>query len=245
MSLVIITLNEESNIERCLQSVPFATEKIVVDSFSKDSTCEKAQKAGARVIQRPFTGYRDQKQFALDQATMPWVLSLDADEALSPALQQEIVNTLKNPVHDGYRMPRCSFHLGKWIRHGGWYPDYQLRLFKKEKAKWVGGQVHEDVEVSGSVGTLKNDLQHFVFKNFEDQIETNNEFSSLGARDLATRGRKFSLLKAVFKPTGKFLECYIWKRGFLDGPAGFIIALGAAQSLFLKYAKLWEQEKCK
>jgi glycosyltransferase involved in cell wall biosynthesis len=240
LSLVIITLNEEANIARCLKSVPFAAEYILVDSLSTDRTVEIAKSLGARVETRPFTGYRDQKQYALSLATGPWVLSLDADEALSPELAIEIQEVLKNPTHEGYRIPRCSYHLGRWIRHGGWYPDYQNRLFKKEKSSWQGGHVHEYMEIKGSIGTLKHDLYHYVFRDLEDQIDTNNEFSTLGAQELVRQSRPFSTLKLVFKPLGKFIECYIWKRGFLDGPAGFIIALGAAQSLFLKYAKHWE-----
>ena len=242
VTLVIITLNEENNIARCIQSVPFAREVIVVDSFSTDRTSQLAIGLGARVIKRPFNGYREQKQFAIEQATSPWVLSLDADETLSPMLQEEIKSELNHPRADGYKMPRLSFHLGKWIRYGGWYPDYQTRLFKKEKASWKGGTVHEHVVIEGELAVFENDLHHFVFRDFEDQIDTNNEFSSLGANELLRRGEKFSLLKLIFKPLGKFLECFLWKRGFLDGPEGFIIALGAAQSIFLKYAKLWEAQ---
>ncbi len=243
LSLVIITLNEEKYIADCIMSVPFASEIIVVDSFSTDKTSEIAQGEGAKVLTQKFLGYRKQKQFALGVATQEWVLSLDADERLSEELQNEISSILGNPKFNGYRMPRCSFHLGRWIRHGGWYPDYQTRLFRKELAKWSGGEVHEHVVVSGSLGTLKNEIQHFVFSDLADQIETNNEFSSLGARELAKQNRRFSLAKLVFKPMGKFFECYFWKLGFLDGVAGFIIALGAAQSLFLKYSKLWEAQE--
>jgi len=245
VSLVIITLNEEANIARCIQSVPWAADIIVVDSFSSDRTVSIAEGLGARVEKRAFKGYRDQKQYALSLATQPWVLSLDADEALSPALAKEIFEATNQSKYDGYRISRCSFHLGRWIRHGGWYPDYQRRLFKKEKAQWQGGAVHEYLEITGKVGVLKNDIQHYVFRDLDDQIDTNNEFSTLGAKELFRLGKKPSLLKLVFKPIGKFIECYLWKRGFLDGPAGFIIALGAAQSLFLKYAKLWEMQKLK
>lgn len=239
LSLVIIALNEERNIERCIKSVPFASEVIVVDSFSTDKTPEIAKQLGAKVVDRTFTGFRDQKEYATNLATQPWVLSLDADEALSEELQIEIKQILQNPEKDGYRCPRVSYHLGRWIRHGGWYPDWQLRLFKKEKCTWVGGQVHESVSISGEVGTLKNDLQHFVFRDLEHQIDTNNRYSSLGAQNLIEKGKRPSTLKLLFKPLGKFIECYFWKKGFLDGQAGFIIALGAAQSMFLKYAKLW------
>jgi glycosyltransferase involved in cell wall biosynthesis len=240
VSLVIITLNEERNIARCIESATFAEEVIVVDSFSRDKTVTIAEKLGAKVIQREFKGYREQKQFAVSQAKGPWILSLDADEALSPSLQFEIMDVLKNPQFDSYRAPRCSYHLGRWIRHGGWYPDYQLRLFRKDRGAWTGGAVHEHVTVAGTTGTLKNDIHHYVFQDLEDQIDTNNEYSTRGAHELINRGEKFSMVRLVLRPLGKFLETFLWKRGFLDGVPGFIISLGAAQSLFLKYAKLWE-----
>lgn len=241
ISLVIIAFNEERNIERCIKSVPFARQIIVVDSFSKDQTSEKAKALGAKVFQKEFLGFREQKNYALSLASESWILSLDADEALSVELAEEISNVLKNPSEfDAYKMPRLSFHLGRWIKHGGWYPDYQTRLFKKSAAKWSGGEIHEYVEVKGKVGVLKNNLQHFVFENIFDQIKTNNKYSSHGAIQLFKTDKSFSLLKLVFKPFGKFFECYFWKLGFLDGAAGFIIALAAAQSMFLKHAKLWE-----
>lgn len=242
LSLVIITLNEEKNIERCIKSVPFASEVIIVDSFSRDRTVEIAARLGAKVLVREFMGYREQKQFALSLATQEWVLSLDADEALSVELQYEIPVLLSRADVDGFRIPRCSFHLDRWIRHGGWYPDYQNRLFRRKSGSWTGGEVHEHIQILGRIETLTHDLHHYVFTDFTDQIDTNNEFSTLGAVELQKRGEKFSALKIVFRPLGKFLECYVWKKGFLDGVPGFVIALGAAQSLFFKYAKLWELE---
>lgn len=243
LSLVVITLNEEKNIARCIQSVPFASEIIVVDSESSDRTTEIAKGLGAQVSLRKFAGYRAQKEFATQQASQEWVLSLDADEALSPELASEIQLELTRARYEVYRMPRLSFHLGKWIHHGGWYPDYQTRLFKKKAAQWVGGAVHEHVESSYPTGTLKGNILHYVFEDFSDQVHTNNEFSLLGAQALLEKGETFKISKLALKPLGKFLECYLWKRGFLDGAPGFIIALGAAQSLFLKYAKLWEFQK--
>ncbi len=228
---------------RCIQSVPFAQEIIVLDSASKDKTQIIAKSFGARVIDQSFLGYREQKQKALSFATQEWVLSLDADEALSPQLQEEIKKTVgNNGPEDGYRMPRCSFHLNRWIKHGGWYPDYQTRLFRRLKGKWVGGEVHEYVQIDGVVGSLKSDLHHYVFKNLEEQINTNNQFSSLGCIELVRRNQRFSMFRLIFRPLWKFIECYLWKGGLLDGPPGLIIALGASQSLFLKYAKLWERK---
>jgi len=246
ISLVVITYNEERHIARCLQSAPFASEIIVGDSFSTDGTVTITKGLGARVEQREFQGYRAQKQWVTDLATQPWVLSLDADEFLSPRLIEEIISLFQNsegkPPHDAYRMPRCSFHLGRWIRHGGWYPDHQTRLFKKGKAHWIGEKLHEKVEVVGTFGDFKNDLKHFVFSDLAEQVETNNRFSTLGAQEYLQHGTKFSVAKLICRPIGKFIECYFIKCGFLDGLPGFIIAVGAAYSLFLRYAKLWESK---
>jgi len=142
-------------------------------------------------------------------------------------------------------MPRVSFHLGRWIRHGGWYPDRKTRLFNKQKAHWGGYNPHDKVIVNGETKKLKNDIRHYVFKDLRHNIDTNNSYSSIMAEDLYKNGKKFSMMLLLFKPLGKFLETYVYKRGFLDGLPGFIIAVGAAYSMFLKYAKLWELENVK
>jgi len=243
ISLVVITLNEEANIERCLKSVPFAQDIVVLDSGSTDRTVEIAKQCGARTFVEAFRGYGEQKRRACELAGEDWVLSLDADEALSPALAEEIRKLSPHTLaeYEGYEMPRLSFHMDRWIRHGGWYPDYQLRLFNRKQAGWQNLKLHERVEAK-RVGALRADIYHYVFKNLADQVETNNEYSTLGAQELQHRGRKFSVTMLVLKPISKFLETYIWKRGFLDGIPGFVIAVGAAYSVFLKFAKLWEQE---
>ncbi len=241
ISLVVITLNEEQNIARCIQSVPWAAEVIVVDSGSQDKTIEIAKSFGAKVVQQEFLGFRKQKQLATDLAQNDWVLSLDADEALSPKLSQEILDNFDHLTKDGYFMPRLSFHLGKWIRHGGWYPDLQLRLFNKNKCQWVGGQVHEKVECKNA-GYFKNDIHHFVFRDLAHQVQTNNRYSTLGAQELFQQKKRYSFFKLILKPVSKFIETYILKLGFLDGHAGFVISIGAAYSVFLKFAKLRELE---
>jgi glycosyltransferase involved in cell wall biosynthesis len=243
ISLVVITLNEAQNIERCLASVPWADDIVVLDSKSADDTVERAKKMGARTFVESFRGYKDQKVRATELAKNDWVLSLDADEALSPELQAEILKSFDEKA-DAFGIPRLSFHLGRWIRHGGWYPDLQLRLFHRKRAKWVGGHLHEKIE-AGQVIRLKSPIYHWVFKDLADQVETNNEYSTRGARELYDRGQKPSALKMIFKPYGKFIETYLWKRGFLDGTEGFIISVGAAYSLFLKYAKLRELHRLK
>lgn len=240
ISLVVVTLNEEANMERCLRSVPFASEVVVVDSFSTDRTVEVAQKLGAHVYQERWRGYGPQKAFAVSKAKFDWVISLDADEALSPELQKEIESKFAslNP-EVGYEIPRRSYHLGRWIHHGGWYPDAQLRLFHRQHSQWSADALHEKVQVK-SKERLQSDMLHWVFEDLSDQVLTNDKYSSLGAGNLAQKGQNFSLLKLIFKPWMKFIECYFLKLGFLDGLPGFIIAAGAGYSIFLRHAKLWE-----
>lgn len=243
ISLVIITLNEEAHIERCIRSAPFADDVVVVDSFSTDRTVELAEKCGARVFREKWRGYGPQKALATSFAKNSWILSLDADEALSPELAREIEERFVdlNP-EVGYLVPRKSFHLGRWIEHGGWYPDYQLRLFNKINSNWNSNALHEKVEVKGQQ-KMKRDLLHWVFEDLSDQVVTNDKYSSLGAQQWAQEGKKFSCFKLLTKPPTKFLETYFFKGGFWDGLPGFIIAVSAAYSVFLKFAKLWEIER--
>jgi len=243
ISAAIITFNEETNIKRCIDSLDFCDEIVVVDSQSSDNTVEIAKKLSAKVIDQKFLGHIAQKQLAVESCTHDWILSLDADEEVSTMLRESILSCdFKN---DGYSMDRVSFHLGRWIRHGGWYPDSKIRLFNKTKAYWGGYNPHDKVIVDGSVGKLRGDLKHYVFKDLRENIDTNNSYSSIMAEDLHKNGKKFSYIRLFLKPAGKFIETYIYKRGFQDGMAGFIIAIGAAYSMFLKYAKLWELEKIK
>ena len=246
VSLAIICLNEAANIERCIRSVPFASDVVVVDSGSTDGTIEIAEKCGARVFREEWRGFRDQKRRATELCKTDWVLSLDADEALSPEALNEVLAILKSPdleSQDGYEFPRLTWNLGRWIRHGGWYPDRQLRLFHRGRAKWEGGkEVHERV-AAARVKRLTHPILHWPFPDLSEQISTNNRYSSLGARELFARGKRFTLLKLLFKPWSKFMETYFIKRGCMDGMAGFVVAVGAAYSVFLKFAKLWELER--
>ncbi len=240
LSLIVITLNEERNIERCIRSVPFASDVLVVDSGSRDRTQEIAAKLGARVLHRNWSGYGPQKKFATEQATQDWILSLDADEALSPELAQEIREKFKQlDPQTGYELPRKSWHLGKWIRHGGWYPDYQLRLYNRKFSQWPDAQIHERVEAK-QTAKLQQPLLHYVFENLADQVETNNRYSSLLAEKDWKSGKRYSCVKLLVKPFTKFFETYILKLGFLDGRAGFMISISAAYSIFLRWAKISE-----
>ncbi len=246
ISAAIITFNEEKNIKRCIDSLDFCDEIIVVDSLSSDNTCKIAKELGAKVIDQKFLGHIDQKQLAVDYCSNNWVLSLDADEEVSEELKKTILSLLQNDFkYDAFSMNRISFHLGRWIKHGGWYPDRKIRLFNKTKAKWGGYNPHDKVIVNGTVGYISGDLKHYVFTDLRQNIDANNSYSSIMANDLYRNGKKFSYIKLFLKPLGKFLETYIYKRGFLDGMPGFIIAVGAAYSMFLKFSKLWELEKLK
>lgn len=248
---MIITLNEEKGIARAIESASFCSDVVVLDSGSTDNTCQIARELGARVFLEEWRGFQAQKQRATDLAANDWVLSLDGDEAVSSELREEIKSILsgwargEDQSHftvDGYRMPRLTWNLGRWIRHGGWYPDYQLRFYNRTRAKWIGGQVHERVKAI-RVEKLKGALLHYPFARHFDQVATNNRYSGLGAEALHSKGTKFQLSKLILKPISKFIETYIFKRGFLDGLPGFIIAVGAAYSIFLKFAKLWEIQK--
>lgn len=245
LSLIVITLNAEKHIARCLKSVPFAADVVVLDSGSTDRTVEIARGLGARVFSEEWRGFGPQKRRATELARTDWVLSLDADEALSPESATELAGLLAaGDVEraDAYSFPRLSYHMARWIRHGGWYPDWQTRLYHRGRAGWSADQLHEKVEAA-KIERLKSPLHHWVFTNLSDQVRTNDRYSGLGSAKLAREGRRFSLFNLIVKPKVKFFEVYFWKRGFLDGLPGFIIAVGAAYSVFLKWAKLWESER--
>ncbi len=245
VSLVVITLNEESNLKRCINSAKFCSDILVVDSFSKDRTVEVAESCGARVIQKEWLGYGAQKAFAVEKAKFDWILSLDADEALSPELQDELLQKFKQGLSAqvGYEFSRRSFHLGRWILHGGWFPDWQLRFFNRLHSSWKTSAIHEKVE-SPEIQRFKNPVLHWVFDDLSDQVLTNNKYSTLQAEDILkkNKSRVFLLFKLLVKPPVKFIECYFLKLGFMDGLPGFIIAVGASYSVFLKWAKVIERQ---
>lgn len=243
ISLVIITLNEQSNIQRCIASAPFVDEVVVVDSGSHDATCKIAEKLGARVIHHDWEGFGPQKNFAASVAKNDWILSLDADEELSFEACQEIskrYSLLREGV--GYQFPRISRYMNRWIRHGGWYPDLQLRLYNKKFSQWSQTQIHEKVQAS-VVENFKSNIRHHVFASISEHVETNNRYSSLLAKVDFEKGKRFSYLRMLIKPHVKFFETYVLKLGFLDGLPGFVIAVGAAYSIFLRILKTREISK--
>ena len=243
LAAVIISKNEEANIERCLKSVAFCDAVLVVDSGSTDRTVELARANGAQVYELEWKGYAEQKNAAQELVDAEWVLSIDADEEVPPALRHEILAAVTNPKGAvAFSMPRKTIHFGRWIRHGGWYPNRHLRLFKRKAGRWVGSEVHERWQPAGPSGELSEDLVHYSFSNLADQVARNNSYSSLSAVQLRKAGKSFSTPRLFFKSISKFVETYFLKRGFLDGYPGFIISVSAAYSVFLKWAKLWELE---
>ncbi len=242
MSVVLIALNEESNIARALNSVSWADEVLIFDSGSTDKTVEIAKKLGANVVVGEWLGYGPTKNKAAGLARHDWVLSVDCDEEVTAELQNEIRSGFEmfNP-ESVYRVPRISFYLGRWIRHGGWYPDRQARLFNRKKHNWNAALIHEKVEAASYVNLASN-LNHYVFKNIEKQVAANNHYSGLQASEMKNQGKAFSWFHFFTKPSVKFLECYFLKLGFLDGWPGYVIARNAAYSVFLKWSKVRELE---
>jgi glycosyltransferase involved in cell wall biosynthesis len=238
ISATIITFNEQRNIARAIESLRCCDEIVVVDSGSVDRTVEIAAKLGARVVESPWRGYAKQKNFASEQATHDWVLSIDADEALSEALEAEIWQLKKRgPDCDGYTMPRMAQYLGRWILHSGWYPDRKVRLFNRTRARWVGDFVHESVQVDGKLGHLDANLLHFTCNSLSEHLKTMDRYTTLAAEQLVAQQRHVGFTQLLLDPAWTFLRTYFLQRGFLDGMEGLAIAYMAALYNFLKYAK--------
>ncbi|HJT88979.1 MAG TPA: glycosyltransferase family 2 protein [Bryobacteraceae bacterium] len=238
ITATIITLDEERNITRAIESLRCCDEILILDSGSVDRTVELAQKLGARVIEAGWRGYAGQKNWAAEQATHDWILSLDADEALSEALEAEIWNLKKNgPQYDAYTMPRLAQYLGRWILHSGWYPDRKVRLYHRAKANWVGDFVHESVHVSGRVGYLDANILHFTCDSLSEHLKTLDRYTTLAAQELAARKLSIGWWRLILDPPWTFVKTYFLKLGFLDGLEGLIIAYMAAFYTFLKYSK--------
>jgi glycosyltransferase involved in cell wall biosynthesis len=242
ISAVLIAHNEEDDIEAALRSLEgVADEIVVVDSHSTDRTVRIARKYTDRVFERTWTNYADQKNFADDQARHLWILSLDADERLSPELRAEIL-ALKDGTPDcpAFSMPRRVFYLGRWIRHSGWYPDRRIRLFRRDAARWEGAFVHESLALNGEARPLSGDIQHFTYRGISDHVERINMFSELGAQKLYAARRKARWTHLFFLPPARFLKSYVLRLGFLDGFAGLVISVLNGYAIFLRYAKLRE-----
>jgi len=242
VSVCIIACNEERNLPRCLDSVAWAEERVVVvDTRSQDGTERIARERGARVVLHPYQGNVEQKNLALGEAKQAWVLSLDADEALAPELAAEVQAVIaRDGPADGYELNRLTWHLGRWIRHGEFHPDWQLRLFRRSRGCWAGVNPHGHVELAGRSERLRGDLHHFSYRDLADQVARIQDFSRVQAAAMWDAGRRARTADLVFRPPLRFLRAYLLKQGFRDGIAGFMIAAATAFHVFLKYAKLWE-----
>jgi glycosyltransferase involved in cell wall biosynthesis len=244
ISALVITKNEAENLRECLASLQWVDEIVVVDAESSDGTAALAKEFTDKIFVRRWEGFSAAKNFALSQCTGEWVLWIDADERITPELRDEIIATLAgNPRANGYEMPRLANFLGRWIRHGGWYPGYVLRLFRREAGRFNERQVHEGVQVAGEIGRLANYLLHYTDRNLQHYFEKLNRYTSLAAEELYHRGRRFHLWDLLSRPGWFFFRMYVLKAGFLDGVHGFILALLSASYVLTKYAKLWEKQK--
>lgn len=240
VSVTIITKNEAADIGAAIASASWADEVVVVDSHSTDDTVAVATAANARVIVRDWPGYAAQKNFAADQAAHDWILSLDADERITPELAREVQATLERPEHAAYACPRLTWHLGRWIRGTDWYPDFQTRLYDKRQARWTGQYVHESLTTPGTVGRLGGNLQHFAYRDISDHLETIDRYTTYAARQMYEAGRRASLSQLLFHGPLAFLRNYVAKGGFRLGAVGIIVSAMNAYYVFLKFAKLWQ-----
>jgi glycosyltransferase involved in cell wall biosynthesis len=241
LSVTVITRDEASQISAALDSVAWADELIVVDSESTDGTAALARRYTDRVVVRAWPGYVDQKNYAASLASHDWILSLDADERVTPELAKELRALLgASPACAAYRMPRVAWHLGRWIRRTDWYPDRQLRLYDRRAARWTGQYVHEGLSVDGRIGDLAHELQHYPFRDVADHLDVINKYTTYAARQLHESGRRTGLAGLAVRPPLAFLRNYVAKGGMLEGGPGLVISAMNAYYVFLKFAKLWE-----
>jgi glycosyltransferase involved in cell wall biosynthesis len=241
LSVTIITKNEASHIAAALESVAWADETIVVDAESSDGTVEIARRLAAQVHVRPWSGYGDQKNFAAGLAKHDWILSIDADERVTPELATNIQRTVSSsPAARGFKLSRVTFHLGRWIRSTDWYPDYQLRLYDRRHAQWNDRRVHESVMVDGEVGRLQGELHHFAYRDLSHHLATIDRYTTLAACQMHDQGRRVTVLDLLVHPPFAFLRNYILRFGVRDGLPGLIVSLLNSYYVMLKFAKLWE-----
>jgi glycosyltransferase involved in cell wall biosynthesis len=240
LSAIIITRNEAAHIADCLDSLAFCDERIVMDGGSSDDTVALAQSHGARVVSAPdWLGFGPQKNLALSQAGGDWVLSIDADERVSPALAMEIQKAIGEGRAEGYEMPRRSRFCGRPMRHSGWYPDYVLRVFRRGKARFSDDAVHERVICDGPVARLCEPLEHYPVARIEDALARMDRYSSLGAEMLVASGRRVSFMSGILHGLWTFLRTYVLRAGFLDGREGFLLAVANAEGTYYRYMKAW------
>jgi (heptosyl)LPS beta-1,4-glucosyltransferase len=239
---VVITLNEEARLRDCLLSLAWADEIVVVDAESTDKTASLAREFTDHVFIRPWPGFAEQKNFGIAQASGDWILSVDADEEVSPELTEEILAVMAAAdAADGYRVPRQNIFWGRWVRHGGLYPDWQLRLFRRGRGRFLPHRVHESVRVEGRVAGLEGPLVHRSYRDVTDFLERANRYSSLAAEEWVAQGRDVRAHDVVLRPLGRFASMYILQGGFLDGWRGFLLAVLYAYYVFVRWVKIWEK----
>ena len=242
LTVTVITYNEAANIAAALESVAWADEIIVVDANSTDDTAAIARRFATRVEVRPWPGYGAQKNFAASLATHDWILSIDADERVTPALAREIREaTASVPSAPGFRIPRIAFYLGQWIRSTDWYPDYQLRLYDRRAGAWNERRVHESIDLHGAPGQLRHELQHFPYRDLSHHLATIDRYTSLAADEWIAQGRRASYAEILVNPQLAFARNFVLRAGFMDGAAGLVVSTLNAYYVFLKFAKLWER----
>lgn len=244
LSVVVITLNEEERLRACLESVAWADELVVVDAESRDKTVQIAREFTDHVVVRPWPGFAAQKNFGLARARGHWVLSLDADEEVPPELRAEIEALLAGaPAHDGYRIARRNLFWGRWMRHGGLYPDWQLRLWRRGRGRFEERAVHESARVEGAVGRLRAPLLHRSYRDVADFLARSDRYAALAAEEWVRRGRPLRMADFLLRPLGRFLSMYLLQRGFLDGREGFLVAVLYAYYVFVRSVKVWEKAR--
>lgn len=241
LSVYMITYNNERTVRKALESVTWADEVVVVDSFSDDKTVEICREFTDKVFQRKWPGFRDQYQHAAGLTSHPWVLFLDADEEIPGDLAQEIQRVVNDNGDgaDGFIVYRRTHYLGRWIRHGGWYPDCEIRLYRRDKGRWEGG-LFAKVVVHGKVGSLTHPYLHYPYRDISEQIQRADRYSKTAAEELFQEGQRCSLLDLLFRPVFRFVKEYLFKSGFRDGVPGLVIIATTMFYVFMKYAKLWE-----
>jgi glycosyltransferase involved in cell wall biosynthesis len=245
LTVTVITLNEAAHIEAALESVAWADEIVVVDAGSSDATVDIARGRATRVEVRDWPGYGAQKNRAAELATHDWILSLDADERVTPGLAREIRAVLEHPQASGYRIPRVTYYLGRWLRSTDWYPDHQLRLYDRRSARWNLRQVHESVEMATHPGRLEHELQHHAYRDVSHHLATIDRYTTLAADQWMAEGRRTNALAAVGHPPLAFLRNYVLRGGFRDGAAGLLVSVLNSYYVFLKLLKLWELQRQK
>jgi glycosyltransferase involved in cell wall biosynthesis len=241
VSACIVAMNEEDRLGACLDTLDWCDELIVVDSHSTDATRELAAARGARVIERDWPGHVAQKEFAVRAARHDWVFCIDADERVSPELREAIESERRGGFAgtSGYEMSRASAYLGRWIRHGTWYPDWKLRLFDRRRGGWGGRDPHDHASVDGRVARLAGELRHEPYRSFDDHLRTIDRYTTIMAEEMRAGGRRARLVDVILRPPARFFVFFVWRRGFLDGWRGLLLAYLAAHYVRLKYAKLW------